>query len=122
PLLTRFKCSYCALALCLFFFASGRAFLPHLGVQNDEALFAAALFEPRASYMIKFTHSRLPIMLMTYLGTLKSWLYAPIFQIFGTGVSAMRDPVLLAGVAGVWLFYLFMRRIAGERAAVIGCG
>src|SRR5260370_31624470 len=72
--------------------------------------------------MIKFAHSRLPIMLMSYLGTLKAWLYAPIINVFGTGMPALRDPVLLAGVASVWLFYLFLRRIAGERAAVVGCG
>jgi 4-amino-4-deoxy-L-arabinose transferase-like glycosyltransferase len=120
--LTRFKSSYLALAACLFFFCTGRCFLPHLGIQNDEALFAAAIFEPRAGYMIKFAHARLPIMLMGYLGALKSWIYAPIFSLFGTGASALRDPVLLAGVASVWLFYLLLRRIAGERAAVIGCG
>ena len=121
-LLTRFKCSYYALAACLFFFCTGRCILTHLGLQNDEALFGAAIFEPRDAYMIKFAHSGLPIMLMSYLGTLKSWIYAPILSVFGTGVSALRDPVLLAGVVSVWLFYLLLRRIAGERAAVIGCG
>jgi hypothetical protein len=120
--LTIFKSSYYALAACLFFFCTGRCFLPHLGLQNDEALFGAAIFEPRAGYMIKLAHSRLPIMMMSYLGTLKSWIYAPIVGTFGTGVSALRDPMLLAGVASVWLFYLLLRRIAGERAAVIGCG
>jgi hypothetical protein len=29
--------------------------------------------------------------------------------------------VLVAGAASVWLFYLLLRRIAGERAACIGC-
>jgi hypothetical protein len=29
--------------------------------------------------------------------------------------------MLLAGTAGVWLFYLLLRRVAGERAAVTGC-
>jgi hypothetical protein len=120
--LTRFKGSYYALAACLFFFCTGRCFLPHLGLQNDEALFGAAIFEPRAGYMIRLAHSSLPIMMMSYLGTLKSWIYAPMVGTFGTGVSALRDPMLLAGVASVWLFYLLLRRIAGERAAVIGCG
>jgi len=108
--LTRFKRSYYALAACLFFFGTGRCFLAHLGFQNDEALFGAAIFEPRAGYMIKFAHSRLPIMLMSYVGTLKSWIYAPIFRVFGTGVSPVRDPMLLAGVASVWLFFLLLRR------------
>lgn len=118
----RFKCHYHALISCLFFFAAGRALLPHLGIQNDEALFAAPLFDPRSGYVIKIGHSRLPIMLMSYLGTFKSWIYVPLFQLFGTGISAVRDPMLLAGVAGVWCFYLLLLRVAGKRAAVIGCG
>ena len=121
-LLNRFKCHYHALVSCLFFFLAGRALLPHLGIQNDEALFAAALFDPGSGYVLKIGHSRLPIMLMSYLGTLKAWIYAPIIHVFGTGISVLRDPVLLAGVASVWLFYLLMLRVAGRRAAVIGCG
>jgi len=61
-------------------------------------------------------------MLMTYLGTLKSWIYRPIFHLLGTGIWVIRIPMLLAGTASVWLFYVFLRRIAGQRAALIGCG
>jgi 4-amino-4-deoxy-L-arabinose transferase-like glycosyltransferase len=61
-------------------------------------------------------------MQMTYLGALKAWIYAPVFAIFGTGIFALRLPMLLAGAAGVWLFFLLLRRIAGDRAAVVGCG
>jgi 4-amino-4-deoxy-L-arabinose transferase-like glycosyltransferase len=115
--------SVCAGAACLFFFVAGRAFLPHLGIQNDEALFASVLYEPRAAaFMLHIGHSRIPLMLMSYLGTLKAWVYSPIFRTFGTGASALRDPVLLAGAASVWLFFLLLRRMAGERAAIIGCG
>jgi hypothetical protein len=60
-------------------------------------------------------------MLMSYLGTLKSWIYRPVFRWFGTSVSALRDPMLLAGTATVWLFYLLLRSISGERAGIIGC-
>jgi len=109
-------------ACCLLFFASGWLFLSHVGVQNDEALFASPLFQPKAAYMVKIGHSRLPLMLMSYLGTLKSLIYRPIFAVFGTGVYPMRAPMLLAGAASIWLFFLFLRRAAGVRAAVIGCG
>jgi 4-amino-4-deoxy-L-arabinose transferase-like glycosyltransferase len=113
----------CAGAACLFFFLAGRAFLPHLGIQNDEALFASVLYQPRAAeYVLPIGRSQVPLMLMSYLGTLKAWVYSPIFHAFGTGVSALRDPVLLAGAASVWLFFLLLRRVAGERAAIIGCG
>ena len=115
--------SLCAGAACIFFFFAGRAFIPHLGIQNDEALFASVLYEPRAAeFILHIGHSQVPLMLMSYLGTLKAWIYCPIFGVFGTRVSALRDPVLLAGVASVWLFFLLMRRVAGERAAIIGCG
>jgi 4-amino-4-deoxy-L-arabinose transferase-like glycosyltransferase len=61
-------------------------------------------------------------MLLNYLGTLKSWLYRPMIRAFGTGVWATRLPMLLAGAASIWLFYWFLRRVAGDRAAVIGSG
>ena len=112
-----------ALAACLLFCVTGGAFVSQLGLQNDESLFANGIFKPYAvAYTFGLGHSRLPLMLMSYLGTLKSWIYRPIFQVFGTGVWAMRVPMLLAGTASVWLFYLFLRRAAGERAALIGCG
>jgi hypothetical protein len=111
-----------AFAICIFFFLAGQAFLGLLGIQNDEALFGYAFMEPRTGFMIHAGHSRLPLMLMSYLGTLKAWIYRPIFMLFGTGVWALREPMLLAGAASIWLFYLLLRRAAGERAALIGCG
>ncbi len=51
--------SLCAWAACLFFFSAGRAFLPHLGIQNDEALFASVLYQPRAAaFMLHIGHSK----------------------------------------------------------------
>ena len=73
------------------------------------------------AFAVRIGHSRIPLMIMTYIGTTKAWLYRPIFAMFGTGIVALRLPMLLAGVASVWLFFLFLRRIAGERAAAIGC-
>ena len=103
--------------------AMGRAFIPHLGLQNDECLFANGIFKPYAvTYVAQIGHSRLPLMLMSYLGTLKSWMYRPIFQFFGTGTGAVREPMVLAGAAGLWLFFQFLRRAAGYRAAILGCG
>ncbi len=61
-------------------------------------------------------------MLMSYLGTLKAYLYKPIFRAFGTGVYAFRVPALLIGTSSVFLLYLLLRRVSGERAALIGCG
>jgi hypothetical protein len=112
-----------AIAACLTFLAAGCTFVSHLGLQNDEALFANGIFKPYAvAYTLAVRHSHLPLMLMSYLGTLKSWVYRPIFQWFGAGVWAMRIPIVLAGAASIWVFYLLLRRIAGMRAALFGCG
>jgi hypothetical protein len=59
-------------------------------------------------------------MLMSYVGALKSWVYGPILRIFGIGLITLRVPTMLAGAASVWLFFLLLRRIGGNRAAVIG--
>ena len=60
-------------------------------------------------------------MLMSYLGTVKSLLLKPILLSFGSSAYAMRVPAVLAGAASIWVFYHLLRRIAGERAALIGC-
>ena len=106
---------------CIFFFFAGLLFIPLLGIENDEALFAQGLYHPRAEmYGIHIGKSQIPIMLMSYVGALKSWAYGPVLRIFGISLASLRFPTLLAGVASIWIFFLVLRRIAGSRAAVIG--
>ena len=35
-------------------------------------------------------------------------------SIFGTGLMVLRLPMLLAGVASIWLFFRLLHRIAGR--------
>ena len=107
------------LMACLFFFAAGQAFVPMLGIENDEALFANPLFY-HGPALYSVPGSGIPLMVITYIGALKTWIYAPVFRIFGTGVWQLREPAVLAGAVSVWLFFLLLRRVAGMRAAVIG--
>jgi 4-amino-4-deoxy-L-arabinose transferase-like glycosyltransferase len=66
-------------------------------------------------------HTRVPLMLMSYVGALKGWLYRPVFKIFGISIWTIRVPALLAATATIWLFFLLLRRVAGDRAALLGC-
>jgi 4-amino-4-deoxy-L-arabinose transferase-like glycosyltransferase len=110
------------LILCLYFFLAGLAFLGNIGTEDDETIFAMPFLKPASwTSAIRIGHSRIPLMIMSYIGSLKSWLYRPILSIFGTGTVAIRVPVLLAGVGSIWLFFLLLRRMAGLRAALIGC-
>jgi 4-amino-4-deoxy-L-arabinose transferase-like glycosyltransferase len=110
------------IAACTFFFLAGQAFIPTLGIQNDEALFGTAILPPHAAFSLALGQHHLPLMLMNYLGALKAWVYRPIFLWFGPGVWSLREPALAAGAASIWMFYLLLRRMAGVRAALIGCG
>jgi len=54
----------CAPGLPASFLSRGPAVLPHLGIQNDEALFASILYQPRAAaFLLHIGHYRLPLML-----------------------------------------------------------
>jgi hypothetical protein len=106
----------------IFFFFSGVFFVPHLGLQNDETLFASPLFPPKGwFYRIRLFHSDIALLLMSYLGTLKTLIYIWIFRWFGTRQDATRIPMLIAGSIGIWLFFRLLSRVAGDRAACIGC-
>jgi hypothetical protein len=96
-------------------------FVPHLGVQNDEALFASPLFPPKDwFYQIRLFHSDIALLLLSYLGTLKTLLYKPIFRCCGISAASIRVPMIAAGALGIYLFYRLLDRVAGERAAWIG--
>ena len=110
-----------AFSTSLLFFFTGLIFLPYPGIQNDEALLASPVFQILDSlYHFRLFHHDVPVMLMTYLGALKTWIYALIFQIFEPSPYSVRLPGLLAGSATVWIFYLMLRRIHGALAAFIG--
>jgi 4-amino-4-deoxy-L-arabinose transferase-like glycosyltransferase len=110
-----------ALACALFFILAGQLFIPLLGIEDDESLFAAPLLNPHAwHFAIKSGHLRIPLMVMSYIGTLKTLLYTLVFRLARPGVWSAREPMLLAGAASIWLFYLLLRRTAGPRAAAFG--
>jgi hypothetical protein len=117
------KCVTAALLATFFFFLVGQPFIGLLGIQNDEALFAGPIYEPlEALYAWPLPHHRqIPLMLMSYLGCLKTLIYTPIFKLFGNGVYAVREPALILGAASVWLFFLLLRRVAGDRGSIVGC-
>jgi hypothetical protein len=107
---------------CLGFVLAGWALLPYNGIEADEALVGDPIFGPVfPDFRIRISHQIIPLMLMDYVGALKSWLYWPIFAIVKPSPESLRWPVLLIGAVTLWLFYLLLDRIAGARAALGGC-
>lgn len=104
------------------FLLAGLLLIPYPGVENDEALFANAIYAPEGvPGRISLLGRSIPTMVMPYVGALKGWLYSDIFRMFHPSVWSLRTPVLFAGAAAIWFFYLLLRRLAGPRSAVIGC-
>lgn len=64
---------------------------------------------------------QLPLMLMSYLGTLKTCIYTPLFNRWRPGLWSLRVPVLLTGAFVIWLFGRLLHRTLGPRAALLGC-
>ena len=110
-----------SLLFSLSFLGLGMTLLPRLGLQYDETLFATPQFrDGEAAYSVTLLGHQLPLMLMTYVGALKTWLYAPILAVFRPSYLTVRLPVLLLGVVTVGLFVRLLHLTHSRRAAWIG--
>lgn len=107
---------------CLGFVLAGWVLMTYPGIESDEALLGDPIFGPVfGDFRIRISHQIIPLMLMDYVGALKSWLYWPIFAIFKPSPGSLRWPVLIIGAVTIALFYILLDRIAGTRAAIGGC-
>src|SRR3977135_255873 len=82
--------------LCI---CTGWVLLPYPGLHNDEVLFVGPQFHLPAAALFQatiFQHA-IPLMFLTYLGTLKAWMYAPVLALFEPSYLSVRLPVLLLG-------------------------
>ena len=109
------------LALIALFVVLGSLWISRPGLYYDEVLFIQAS-HPRDDIPIAYTmHFRgrpVALMLISYLGALKGWLYAPVLRLFPPSAALVRLPMLLAGAAALGFFYLFARRAFGSTAAL----
>jgi len=104
-----------ALAALLFALLS-LAMLPYPGLQDDEVAFARPLYSS-VWYSVTVHGKQLPLMVVSYAGALKTWLYAAIFAFFEPSRWSVRVPMVLAGVITICLTWMWTRRVAGTRAA-----
>ena len=105
----------------LIFVALGCSVLPYAGVQTDEALFGASLYQSNTviDKFRAFGHD-VPTMPMSYLGALKSWVYAPVFAVWPPSLWSIRLPMVLLGACTILLFARLLDRLYGRMAAWVG--
>jgi dolichyl-phosphate-mannose-protein mannosyltransferase len=113
---------------CCLTILAGCALLPYAGIQMDEALFAGPYYQPVArEFRIRMFHHDIPLMVMTYIGTLKTLVFWPLMALFRSGFEAhplhaawvFRLPTVLFGALTVFIFFHLTDRSAGRRAAII---
>ncbi len=121
-----FKTSYLwiTLALALYLFFS-LTYLELPGLQYDETNFVNAALGNESGLFVAwstgiFGEKKVPVMIMEYIGALKSALYAPILKIFGGSATTARLPVVIIGLITLLAAYALLRRMFDRAIAVIG--
>src|SRR5579863_4319211 len=106
----------------LLFFLLGLAFLPLVGIQADEVFFATAVYKLPGSTVFDahFFHQQIPLMLLSYLGALKSWIYFPILYLVQPSYLTVRLPVLVIGALTIGLFVRLLEKAHGRTVAWVG--
>jgi hypothetical protein len=104
---------------CGLFITLGVLLIPLAGLQMDEALFGSPLYVNTDNHLwARLGRLDVPVMLMSYLGSVKSFVYLPIFQSLGVNLWTIRLPMVLAGAATIFVFYKLALGSLGRRAAV----
>ena len=109
------------LLISLAFVASGLLFIPRLGIEVDEAIVANGIY-PHGSpwYSWRLGGVEIPVMLISYLGTVKTWMYSILFAFVVPRPMSLRLPTLLLAAGSLWLFFALLDRTVSRRAAWIG--
>ena len=103
------------------FTALGLLFVNYAGLQTDEALFAATIFRGDGGiFSIAIGKHHIPVMFLSYLGALKTWIWAPIFKLKFAPHLLVRIPALLLAAFTILLSWRFLERIHSRRAAWVG--
>jgi 4-amino-4-deoxy-L-arabinose transferase-like glycosyltransferase len=119
-----FRCSIVAPLLAAYvsylLFSWSALSLP--GLQYDEVLFAnAALGHLDDSFLVyewDLAGLKVPVMLMSYIGALKAYIYAVVFNLFPTSPASVRLPVTLLGLATLFCIYKVSDRMFGKGVAL----
>ena len=105
---------------CAIFLTLAIVVIPLPGIQNDEAIFTTPLYEAPVPFLSIGSHRHyIQVMILSYLGELKTLIYAPVLRLFGPSVWSLRLPAVFFCLGTVVLTWMYTRRVAGTRAAGI---
>ncbi len=94
---------YYSLIVVALYFTLSVYSIDYPGVFYDEILWGNAALGGRDDSFIILKIFDIPIMLMSYIGALKAWLYYPVFKIFGVSAHSIRIPMILLGCMSLFM-------------------
>lgn len=108
-------------ALLAVFIIAGAGFIPLFGPQEDETLFTPTALPGQCGLSPGFEIAgrHIPLMLMSYVGALKGWIYKPVFAIWEPSVWSLRIPALLIAALAIFVTTRVLALAAGPAAGVI---
>jgi 4-amino-4-deoxy-L-arabinose transferase-like glycosyltransferase len=89
------------------------------GLQQDETLFVNAATLRLPGLNLPDSFHGVPLMIFPYIGALKSWLYDPVFALFGDSATVIRLPAVLIVDAGLLLAYAAVRDLVNRPVALL---
>jgi 4-amino-4-deoxy-L-arabinose transferase-like glycosyltransferase len=79
------------------------------GLDYDELLFVNAATGGASESFVERRLLGAPVMLMSYIGALKAYLFTPIFAVFGVSPASIRWPAILLSLASILVTYKLAR-------------
>ena len=89
------------------------------GLYYDEVIFVNAALGGINNDFVALRLFDVPVMIMPYIGALKSYLYFPVFKIFGVSPESIRIPVIMLSAGTLTFSFLLARRLFGTGLALL---
>jgi 4-amino-4-deoxy-L-arabinose transferase-like glycosyltransferase len=112
---------YFAISAIAIYLLCSLLYLDRPGLYYDETFFVnVALGNEDGSFIdleVPIGRYRIPVMLMPYIGALKSYFYFPIFKLFGTSPATVRLPPIFLAFLTFALIYFVVRNSLSSKIA-----
>ena len=115
------KREFLGLWFALLFILLGFPFLRQAGMHYDASDELGSFYRCCSpAFKVELFGRQVPLMIISYLGAFKAWLYLPILRYLQLTPLSLRLPMLAVGACSVWLFFNLLERVSGRGAAVAG--
>lgn len=113
------KLNYLVLVLIGFYFLLSIIKIEHPGVNNDQLMFVnTATLNPDNFFLWKSFH-KIPVMVFPYIGALKSYLYMPVFYLFGVNIWSIRLPQIILICITWFILYKALNLAFNKKLALV---